>query len=105
MMIAKVSFHCILKRLGKSIAVLSLRENIVLLKTRYHIGSSKKSFLKQSKEENNASKKMKWMEAASYQGLDTAIYKCLKSASHCNVPVDGKVFKFKTLKFAKELSF
>lgn len=45
------------------------------------------------------------MKAASYEGLDTAIYKCLKSASHCNVPVDGKVFKFKTLKFAKELNF
>ena len=45
------------------------------------------------------------MKTATYEGLDIAIYKCLKSASHRNVPVDGKVFKFKTLSLQKNLVF
>ena len=45
-------------------------------------------------EENDASKKRKRVKPATYEELDNATYKWLKSARDCNVPVGANVLKF-----------
>jgi len=54
-------------------------------------------------EGNNASKKRKRMKTATYEELDSAIYKWLKTARYSNIPISCSIFKEKALQFAKSL--
>lgn len=56
-------------------------------------------------EENNVSKKRKRVKPATYEELDNATYKWLKSARDRNVPVGANVLKLKALEFAKKTRF
>ena len=53
--------------------------------------------------ENNVSKKRKRVKPATYEELDNATSKWLKSARDRNVPVGANVLKLKALEFAKKL--
>ena len=82
---------------------LPLQENMELLKIRYHIELNKnKRFLKQSKKTRHQ-KKRKRVKPVTYEELDNATYKWLKSARDRNVPVGANVLKLKALEFAKKL--
>ena len=74
-----------------------------LLKIRYHIGLNKNKNFFEAVEENNVSKKRKQVKPATYEKLDNATYKWLKSARDRNVPVGANVLKLKGLEFAKKL--
>ena len=54
-------------------------------------------------ERKNASKKRKRMKTATYEELDSAVYKWLKTARYNNIPISCSVFKEKALEFAKSL--
>ena len=74
-----------------------------LLKKRYHTGLNKnKRFLKQSKK-TMYQKKRKRVKPVTYEELDNATYKWLKSARDRNVPVSANVLMLKPLAFAKKL--
>ena len=80
-----------------------IQENIELLKIQYYIGLKKnKRFLKQLKK-TIYQKKRKWVKPATYEELDNATYKWLKSTRDRNVPVGANVLKLKALEFAKQL--
>ena len=72
-----------------------------LLKIRYHIGLNKKQKIFEAVEENSVSKKRKQVKPATYEELDNATYKWLKSARDRNIPVGANVLKLKALEFAK----
>ena len=76
-----------------------------LLKIRYHIGFKQKQKIFEAVEENNISKKRKRVKPATYEELDNATYKWLKSARYRNVPVGANVLNLKALEFAKKTRF
>ena len=61
----------------------------------------KKNEIFEAVEGNNASKKRKRMKTATYEELDSAVYKWLKTARHSNIPISCSIFKEKALEFAK----
>ena len=63
----------------------------------------KKNEIFEAVEGNNASKKRKRMKTATYEELDSAVYKWLKTARHSNIPISCSIFKEKALEFAKSL--
>ena len=63
----------------------------------------KKNEIFEAVEGNNASKKRKRMKTATYEELDSAVYKWLKTARHSNIPIICSIFKEKALEFAKSL--
>ena len=73
-----------------------------LLKIRYHIGLNKNKIF-EAVEENNVSKKRKRVKPATYEELDNATYKWLKSARDRHVPVGANLLKLKAMEFAKKL--
>ena len=63
----------------------------------------KRADLFEAVEGNNASKKRKRMETATYEEFDSAVYKWLKTARYSNIPISCSIFKEKALEFAKLL--
>ena len=45
------------------------------------------------------------MKTATYGELDSAMYKCLKTAKYSNIPISCNTFKEKASGFAKSLEF
>ena len=63
----------------------------------------KKTEIFEAVERNNVSKKRKRIKTATYEELDSAMYKWLKTARHNNIPINCTIFKEKALEFAKSL--
>ena len=60
----------------------------------------KKTEIFQAVERNNVSKKRQRIKTATYEELDSAMYKWLKIAQHNNIPINCTMFKEKALDFA-----
>ena len=63
----------------------------------------KKAEIFEAVEGNNASKKRKRMKTSTYEELDSAVYRWLKTARYSNIPISCSIFKEKALEFAKSL--
>ena len=88
---------------GQSCITTSRKYGVAKNTISYWIKQKQKIF--EAVEENNVSKKRKRVKPATYEELDNATYKWLKSARDRNVPVGANVLKLKALELAKKLDF
>ena len=86
---------------GQSCIATSIKYGVAKNTISHWIKQKQKIF--EAVEENNVSKKRKRVKPPTYEELDNATYKWLKSTRYHNIPVGANVLKLKALEFAKKL--
>ena len=64
-----------------------------------------KAAILEAVEGNNVSKMRRRMKTATYEKLDSVLYKWLKTERPTNIPISCNTFKEKSLEFGKSLGF
>ena len=92
-----------LREIDAGQSCIAIAKKYGVAKTTVSLWVKKKAEIFEAVEGNNASKKRKGIKTATYEELDSAVYKLLKTARYSNIPISCSIFKEKALEFAKSL--
>ena len=87
---------------GRHSCIATAKKYVVAKYTFLHL-LKKKTEIFEAVERSNVSKKRKRVKSGTYEELDSAVYKKLKTARHNNIPINCAIIKEKAPEFAKSL--